>query len=44
MFKEELFNKIYVDKETQSDGAFFSRGLQKFTAKQQADRIIYNLS
>ena len=40
MSKEELFNKIYVEKENQTDGAFFSRELRKFTAKEQVDRII----
>ena len=44
MSKEELFNQIYVDKETQTDSAFFSRELRKFTAKEQVDGIIDNLS
>ena len=44
MSTEELFDKIYVDKETQTDGAFFSGELRKFTAKEQVDRSIDNLS
>ena len=43
MSKEELFNKICVDKENQTDGAFFSRELRKFTAKEQVNRIIDDL-
>ena len=44
MSKEELLNSIYVEKETQTDGVFFSRELRKFTGKEQVDRIIDNLS
>ena len=29
MSKEELLKHIYVDKESQTDGAFFSRELRK---------------
>ena len=43
MSKEELLKHIYVDEETQTDGAFFSRELRKFTPKEQVNRIIDKL-
>ena len=39
MSKEELLKHIYVDEDTETDGAFFSRKLRKFTANEQVDRI-----
>ena len=43
MSKEELLKHIYVDEDTQTDGAFFSRELRKFTDKEQVHRIIDDL-
>ena len=40
MSKEELLKQIYVDKDTQTDGAFFSRELRKFTPKEKFNQII----
>ena len=40
MSKEELLKHIYVDEDTQTDGAFFARELRKFTAKEQAHQVI----
>ena len=44
MPKEELLKHIYVDKESQTDGAVLSRELRKFTLKEQVNGIIDDLS
>ena len=40
MSKEELLKHIYVDKETQTDDAFFRRELRKFTPKKKSIRLL----
>ena len=46
IYKQDLSNTIRElnTKVTQTDGAFFSRELRKFTAEEQMDQIIDHLS